>query len=552
MTAFATHMQALAKDFIGTVLFVDDQFDDKPISINTSDETTIGGNQQKDNPLENAAINTEELQEPEEFNAPVKKLDDSHILKIKELSQAFSANDILYSPIYTEPISTKELQDTFVAKVCRLANKADVIVLDWQMEAAEGAVEIGTTAQLIIAKYKSDNPDRDILVCIFTAETEGTVNATELCNGNIDVFYVSKKVPDACSELPNMIVSKFAKRHEGILPSVALSSIKVIRDNTHRILARFSSDNDAAYLSHRSLIGEPSDAEIFATELLAGTFGDLIRGNAKVSDNVKIEILEKWLEARATELVDSAFKIDKIDGETDFSQPVNMAVRKQWLKQGILSWVKLLVSEMEGKTKKLEGFYDWEKTTAKSLVQYFKNGYDDKKSFADEAAFARLTSLAMADIAIDCNSLHLTVGTILKSADKYYLCIQPLCDSVRLKADSNFLFISLEVKPAAKRLDKRKDFNLIAYDNADVFLKVDEKISKLLIITFNPTGGTDRILIKNSELITGKLLAQQDLSFTFVAQLRHDHARRIAANFVQKITRIGLDESEWLRRHGTA
>jgi len=270
MTAFETHMQALAKDFIGTVLFVDDQL---PDVLAVSEETlrdSIAVAMNRENSLDNAITETEILQVPYDGN-PVHDqesgdFNNSHLLKIKELSLAFSESDILFSPVYTPSLSTEDEQLAFVGRVCRLARKADVIVLDWELEKKDSQLEMGTTARQIIDKYKSDNKDRDILFCIFSAKNKETVNPSDLSDGNVFVFYVSKKDMDAYSDLPNKIVSNFAKRHEGILPSAALSAIKVIRDNTHRILSLYSAERDTSYLSHRCLLPRPEDAEVFATE----------------------------------------------------------------------------------------------------------------------------------------------------------------------------------------------------------------------------------------------------------------------------------------------
>ncbi len=36
--------------------------------------------------------------------------------------------------------------------------------------------------------------------------------------------------------------------------------------------------------------------------------------------------------------------------------------------------------------------------------------------------------------------------------------------------------------------------------------------------------------------------------FEWVSELKSEHAQRIANNFAAKLSRVGLDESEWLRR----
>lgn len=547
MTAFEAHMHALAKDFIGTVLFVDDQFDDQSIPTSTSSETTAGTNQQADNPLENAAIDAGELQEPVDSSAPVKNRDDSHILKIKELSQAFSANDILYSPIYTEPISSKELQDIFVAKVCRLANKADVIVLDWQMEAAASAVEIGTTAQRIIAKYKSDNPDRDILVCIFTAEPENKIGIKLLSKDNVKVFYVSKRETGNYERLPEMIFREFAKRHEGLLPAAALTAIKVIRSNTHRLLRKYSPDKDAAYLSHRCLVENVNDAEFFVTELLAASFGDLVKGNEKIINTVCENTLRDWLDSRKDYFINDKFTIAGL-----LNKKITNAIRNEWIKKGISNWVKGECKNRKRPKDIKQKLKKWETNHSLSLAKFFTNKTDAKDLISMEACFSRFASHVFFDDAEkNVSTTFITLGSLLKknNSNKYYLCIQPVCDSVRLEAKkSKFLFLSLESCEISD--ESRAGFHIVVDDNKDVFLKVCESTSRLTVFEFSAEKPSGKVLSKANSIIKGFENSTQ-VEFKMLAQLRSEHAHRIATKFMHNITRVGLDEPEWLRRHST-
>ena len=159
----------------------------------------------------------------------------------------------------------------------------------------------------------------------------------------------------------------------------------------------------------------------------------------------------------------------------------------------------------------------------------------------------------MSDVTTPNKAHFLTLGTIFKKSNsEFYLCIQPLCDSVRLKPKNQFLFLKLEKQGTKKDLDDRKGFNIVVNDGNDIFLKIDEKISKLQVFTFIPSDETDRVLVNNGITINAKSSDNTDVSLTYLAQLRQEHARRISTSFLHKITRVGLDESEWLRRHGTA
>lgn len=38
------------------------------------------------------------------------------------------------------------------------------------------------------------------------------------------------------------------------------------------------------------------------------------------------------------------------------------------------------------------------------------------------------------------------------------------------------------------------------------------------------------------------------MQFKWISELKNDHAQRISNDFAAKLSRVGLDESEWLRR----
>jgi CheY-like chemotaxis protein len=554
MTAFAAHMQALAQEFIGTVLFVDDQIGEIPAPVNKIEDNSITTTSEENYPLKNAFSDAEIMKAPNDLSSTeveTTSKDDSHALKIRRLSLAFSAKNILCSPIYTDPILTEEQQTDFVTKVCRLANKADVVVLDWQMEAITGSVKMGTTARQIIDRYKSENRDRDILVCIFTAETKDKVDVDKLSRDNVKVFHVWKKETYSYEDLPGKLFGEFAKRHEGLLPSAALSAIKVIRDNTHRILSLYSSEHDSAYLSHRCLLPRPEDAEVFATELMAATFEDLMRGNEAITKNLSFDILKLWVDSKCNGIEEKSISVKKCELAT-----INNPERQHWLESGIVQWMHRNLKANIGvdNTKKTSEIESWERRTAKGVAEYFIKDGTITDEFSRQSSFAKLTSHAFADAINNNASTFLSLGSVLKHGlNDYYLCIQPLCDSVRLKPGKKFLLLKLERKIFDVADNNTKSFHLIVNDgdNGDVYLKVSEEVSAVEVYWFSASAGNDKVILKIGEPVTGKINETTEIEFKFLAQLRASKAQKIAMNFLHQITRVGFDESEWLRRHST-
>ena len=138
----------------------------------------------------------------------------------------------------------------------------------------------------------------------------------------------------------------------------------------------------------------------------------------------------------------------------------------------------------------------------------------------------------------------LTLGILIKEniSGDYLLCIQQRCDSVRLVGGEkrNFLFLPLEAA--------EKKFSILYKDNQGLPIK-------LKVIADNCHN---LITKKFEQTENGFVLAKNDGSFYFqdadgkrfdwILELKEAHAQRIANKFAAQLSRVGLDESEWLRR----
>ena len=62
------------------------------------------------------------------------------------------------------------------------------------------------------------------------------------------------------SALAGRLTDEFALMAGGLLRNVSMSGIAAVRDNAHRILAKFERGLDPGYLAHRLLLPHPPDA----------------------------------------------------------------------------------------------------------------------------------------------------------------------------------------------------------------------------------------------------------------------------------------------------
>ena len=122
------------------------------------------------------------------------------------------------------------------------------------------------------------------------------------------------------------------------------------------------------------------------------------------------------------------------------------------------------------------------------------------------------------------------------------LCLQPVCDSVRLGGSSRvFLFCLLD------KAEDGKPFTFCVPNGKSemVKLKYVPKAFNAFVSTFK--AGTDEIYVQKDE--NDKYVFKDVMANTFewVAELKTAHAQRAAEQFGRELSRVGLTESEWLR-----
>ena len=137
---------------------------------------------------------------------------------------------------------------------------------------------------------------------------------------------------------------------------------------------------------------------------------------------------------------------------------------------------------------------------------------------------------------------QLALGTIVSLTDEgspaYLLCLQPVCDSVRLKEARPFAFLSL------KAADSSKNCELIVRDGGQLkFLTLKINPYMLKMIDFNPTQNEK--IVADTQNGNFHFRSVDNVAFKWIADLKPAHAQRIANNFAYTFSRVGLVESEW-------
>jgi hypothetical protein len=127
----------------------------------------------------------------------------------------------------------------------------------------------------------------------------------------------------------------------------------------------------------------------------------------------------------------------------------------------------------------------------------------------------------------------LQLGCILEmqgKPPKYYLCLQPPCDSVRIDEGTGLIFCGLDPDPPS---------NISFYINTvgkNKAFRIDYRSRYVFVFK-----GNDKISLK------APLVSKNGEEFSCIGQLKPMFAQKIANEFATVISRVGIDQFEWLR-----
>ena len=495
-----------------------------------------------------------------------------HSFTASEVSRAFADEKKIcgmYNP------TTKSDIDNFT----EIAKKSDVVILDWLINIPKAKTQDanadedeedprGEFTMLIITELIKRHGLK--LIIIYTGEDildEITDKIFEKVNtilpnrGECEIFsdttklLVRHKSNDAENDrqrfnsrphlldkiiayqnLPSFVLAEFTKMTEGFLSNFALLSLAALRDNSHKILGLFSKKLDAAYFGHKVVLPVQSEAEELLLKLFGDTISDLLH-YVGIPQKIQDELLaDAWIESN---ICDEQFSV------------------KSKNFQRTRTFLRLLIhSEKEDIEKRFDSVFKGSTLSKNEIKSYresnstelFLNLADHDSKDEINSEFAMLTHHKSLFLPQNV-APKLTLGTVirsLKNHNDFYVCIQQRCDAVRLKRDEDrkFLFLPLTKTESDK-------FHIIT-PNGDK-LKSDKKSYSIRTIKFKcncDEGAIKGTLSKTGTFIFKEIYEDGDV-FEWILDLKDLHSQRIVANFVSLLSRIGLDESEWLRMSGS-
>ena len=540
----------IAVDFLQSTVIIDDftppryaSSEGRTLVIPTSGRRPpVGGRDQ----LPQAEIPTPQ-QNAEDVN-PLND-DSSSSFDARAVISAFSKQRIVCSVI--NPQETE--RDSLPELIRNLADCADIVVIDWSLHEDEGQMATEILAS-ILRQDATRASGRLRLLAIFTVNPAIAKIATEikeklerdlpnpveedpdgfsLSYGATRIVILAKpeyaKIPSeyhhrivGFDQLAERLTDEFAQMTAGLVSNVVISAFSSIRKNTYRVLSRFSENLDSPYLSHRFMSPEPPDAESHLTALVAEELQALLE-EANVGEHAGIRAIKAWFDAHGLPEI-------TLDSSHKFSTQDLIKVLDKGLKyfDGLTERKR---DDLERKIHKLP------------LSQCFQAAVNEKAESLDE----RFSCLTMMRSHYEGRVPSLRLGTILKPLaakdPPFLVCVQPRCDCVRVSDKQNFPFLPLLSVPQESRFD-----TVLLDDGQYVRLAISRKPYDLVLIPFGSAGNDQGPVTASKVNEEYRFEDCGKKAYKWIGELRGDHALRLSDEFSSTIGRVGLDESEWLRR----
>ncbi|MDM2776675.1 response regulator receiver domain [Citrobacter sp. Cpo142] len=512
---------------------------------------------------------------------------DQHEFDAQEVTKIFSKKGKICAVYKPQLVSDLEY-------LTSIATKSDVTILDWQIvldeefsdndsqndedDAEEDDVRGVYTKKIITSLLANiDNQHCIKLILIYTGEVDLPKIASEvdavLTEKNISGFKINENDPctvmsNNCKimvisksnggegraqhlpqladktktydELPDFISLQFTEMTSGLLSNFAMESLAEIRKNFHHILTLFSKELDAAYLAHQTLLPNTYDANELLVQLLSDTFSSIIRYK-NLNQFLNEDKIKLWLGHNIEGGVKPLYKSDGTPENVFYQRNPDVLLQLLQSNSDVKDkFCNSLVSSdgQQLSSKKIDILINKYATT---LFTEFEKTEEINKTFA-KLCYHRSAIFSPHHLPF------LTLGTVVKSTldnGSYYICIQQRCDSVRIQNGEirRFLFISLE---------KVNDggFNFLTPDG--IKLKIDKSTYSLRTVKFSGNNGfalATKCETNNKKYFEPSYYSKEHPEkFEFIVELKELYAQRIVEEYSSSLSRVGLDEPEWVRR----
>ena len=451
--------------------------------------------------------------------------------------------------------------EEFQERTVRAARRADIVILDWTIHDSTGEEALrvlrgivqddGGSGRLRLIAIYTGEPNlraiyervRDAIGEYYQDEELREAEGLRLSRGPLHVVVLAKAGVAAAAtsefrnqevaegELADRLANEFAEMTGGLIRNAAIAGISGIRANAHRILAKFEPSLDPAYLGHRLLLYHPPDAADHLEEALSSEIASVLEEH-RPGTWADGDAIESWLAHRDSEGL-------------RLSEPLGFPGDES----AVSGWRSLLDRGFEAPGLPDPGFAGKGDLRRQAAEPFAENAEAARRS---NRRFAALLTLKTR---YPGRPPRLSIGSVLHTRDgdrgRYLLCLQPKCDSVRLRGSSGFPFIRLAPLTDAGDVSDGMSLRLVVESEDDQWehFGIEPKPSELTVRFFKP--GDNR---------PGEVGAKEDLDgrfffedtdgrrYRWIAQMKDEHALGVAGEVAAALARPGPNDAEWLRR----
>jgi len=506
-----------------------------------------------------------------------------HNLNVREISDAFAEQEIACA--FVLPFDEDIDEEKIFSRIMAASTPADIVVIDWYLRDKNSAL----TKRVLeaIAEKDAAEKGRLRLFCVYTGQTDievvtkdsvaallaGGLKSNKIdedagcAYGNHHCLLVLNKQDVHGAALPAKIIDVLTELSDGILPAFALAAVAAVRRNVHHIITRFSSDLDAAYVSNRLITDPPSEVAELLRELFISEC-DTALGLEQVADHFLSEDqIKYWFANLGQPITAPNFQtqIEKVTtgGKTvKEGRTINVDIKflHSLLADGItdgsvstehgqIDFPESLRGKVSAALHKKEDNPDGERRFAR-FAALKREAFGNTKLTSDEKWTPSLTLGTLL-----CQQIELPAsgeGEVAKTIMKYYYCLTPSCDTIRIKgSERNFLLLELE--------EGKGNANLIVLGKEGRQKKLFINPKPIRIQTFNfkgneETGRVQATIIEEEGLSNPMFLfntvGDPSIKFLWLGEVRRNRANRDMAELNRNWLRLGIKDSEYLRLAG--
>lgn len=387
--------------------------------------------------------------------------------------------------------------------------------------------------------------------------------------------------------LPQCVIEEFISLTNGIIPNITLDSLSAIRNNTHILLNKFNADLDAPFLAHRSLLENPYEASEHLTSILSEELNAIMNDYETAERHLSPENIISWANDRKVieenlilplqepekfqalitlGLTNSDVKRihDKLKGYTnnnfaevtklftaDLEAHKKIETTKQNLaraKQLRTSADNLVKKESSSENNMSYTLANKECSTLQNELDALESEYKRESLMIEQKDHRFATLMSMMSRYIN-PVVHMRLGVVIKNVidNQYYICMQPRCDSVRIYSEiRSFPFLPLKLLTKEER---GEGFDLtIFFELEYLYFKIMLEPYETKLLEFKPDETIKKIMpILNNDR-KFEFTCKGTQKYIFCGELKPLFAQDIATLYASKLSRVGLNKSEWHRR----